>query len=197
MRVSAKGRKEIIAHEGKRLQAYLDGGGVWTIGVGHTAFRGPPKPVKGMVITDQECDDILANDLVHFENKVNEIVKVDLNQNQFDALVSLCFNIGEGAFAKSTLVRKLNAGDYAGAADQFMVWNKDNGKTVQGLTNRRAKEKALFLTPVAKQEAPTKAPEAPPAVVVAPPATEVATERPSLLGTLLIVLWQKLTGKTR
>lgn len=191
MKVSPNGRKQLIAHEGKRLTAYLDSGGVWTIGVGHTAFRGDPKPIKGMVITDQECEDILARDLVHFEEKVSDVVKVPLNQNQFDALVSLCFNIGEGAFAKSTLVRKLNAGDYKGAAEQFLVWNKDNGETVQGLVNRRAKEKTLFLTPVA----PTKPSEAPVEPVKEVPATHIPVKEPSLLVTLLIVLWKALTGK--
>src|SRR6478609_4928710 len=161
MKVSPNGLKEIKLHEGVRNTAYQDSVGVWTIGVGHTAARGAPIPKKGLTISDAEVDATLARDLVHFEEKVLGAVKVPLNQNQFDALVSLCFNIGEGAFAKSTLVRKLNAGDYQGAAEQFLVWNKAGGKTVQGLVNRRAKEKALFLKPVEASKVPEATAPAP------------------------------------
>jgi lysozyme len=148
MKISKNGLAEVKKHEGVRNQAYLDSAGVWTIGVGHTAARGAPIPRKGMVISDEEVEATLDRDLDHFEEKVNEVVKVPLNQNQFDALVSLCFNIGEGAFSKSTLVRRLNAGKYQEAADQFLVWNKAGGRKVQGLVNRRIKERALFLKPV-------------------------------------------------
>ena len=77
---------------------------------------------------------------------MNGAVNIPLNQNQFDALVSLAYNIGTGAFNKSTLVKKLNAGDILGAADQFDVWVNAGGKRMQGRVNRRAKEKALFLS---------------------------------------------------
>ena len=167
LRVSSEGRKEITKHEGNKLEAYQDIVGVWTIGVGHTAAAGNPKPVKGMRITMAESDAILAQDLATFEKAVNNAVKVDLTQYQFDALVSLALNIGAGAFSKSTLVRKLNAKDYKGAAEQFLVWNKAGGKVVTGLANRRAKEKAWFersspvaVTPVASPVA-VEAPVAP------------------------------------
>jgi len=87
----------------------------------------------------------MQNDLKKFERTVNEAVTVPLNQNQFDALVSLTYNIGSGAFEKSTLVKKLNTGDYTGAANQYDVWVNAGGKRLQGLVNRRAKEKELFL----------------------------------------------------
>ncbi|MCO5092680.1 lysozyme [Bosea sp. (in: a-proteobacteria)] len=151
MKVSAAGRKAIASHEGVRLVAYPDpatGGEPWTIGVGHTSAAGPPKVAKGMTITAAECDEILSRDLATFEVAVSKAVTAPLNQNQFDALVSLAFNIGAGAFAKSTLVKKLNARDYAGAADQFSVWNKAAGKVMKGLVTRRAAERALFLKPV-------------------------------------------------
>ena len=83
---------------------------------------------------------------VNFESAVYENVKVGLNQNQFDALVSLTYNIGIGAFSKSTLLKKLNAGDYKGTSNQFDVWVNAGGKRLDGLVKRRAKEKALFLT---------------------------------------------------
>lgn len=88
----------------------------------------------------------MQNDLKSFEQTVNNTVKVPLNQNQFDALVSLAYNIGTNAFSKSTLVKKLNANDIRGAADQFDVWVNAGGKRMQGLVNRRAREKALFIS---------------------------------------------------
>lgn len=148
MKVSAAGRKAIAAHEGVRLKAYPDpatGGEPWTIGVGHTSAAGPPKVTKGMTITADECDEILSRDLATFEKAVLKVVTAPLTQNQFDALVSLAFNIGAGNLAKSTLVKKLNARDYRGAADQFTVWNKAAGKVMNGLVKRRAEERALFL----------------------------------------------------
>ena len=157
MKVSAAGRKAIAGHEGVRLKAYPDpatGGDPWTIGVGHTSDAGPPKVIKGMTITATQCDEILSRDLATFEEAVEDSVGVPLNQNQFDALVSLAFNIGAGAFGRSTLVKKLNAGDYKGAADQFSVWNKAAGKVMKGLVTRRAAEKALFLKAMPAPSAP-------------------------------------------
>ena len=150
MKVSAAGRKAIAAHEGVRLKAYPDpatGGEPWTIGCGHTSAAGAPKVTKGMTITAEECDEILSRDLAVFERAVESAVKVQLNQNQFDALVSFTFNVGAGNLQESTLLRKLNAKDYRGAADQFGVWNKAAGKVMKGLTSRRADERALFLRP--------------------------------------------------
>ncbi len=125
--------------EGIRLQAYLDGGGVPTIGYGHT---------KGVKL-GQECDmaqavQWLREDVQEAVDAVNRLVKVKINQAQFDALVDFVFNLGAGAFAKSTLLRMLNAGDYTGAAGQFQRWNKDNGKVIAGLSRRRAAEARLF-----------------------------------------------------
>ncbi len=150
MKVSAAGRKAIAAHEGVRLTAYPDpatGGHPWTIGVGHTSAAGAPRVYKGLTITPAECDEILSRDLAKFEAAVEKAVKVPLNQNQFDALVSFTFNVGEGALRSSTLLRKLNARDYDGAAEQFLVWNKAAGKVMGGLTKRRQSERALFLRP--------------------------------------------------
>lgn len=145
MKTSAKGRAAIKAREGEKLTAYQDSVNIWTIGTGHTSAAGPPAVKKGMKITAAESDEILARDLAAVEVDVNA-VKVKLSQNQFDALVSLVFNIGGTAFKKSTLLKKLNAGDFAGAADQFLVWNKAGGKTLKGLTTRRQSERLQFLT---------------------------------------------------
>ena len=135
----------IKEHEGLRLVAYLDSVGIWTIGYGDTG----PDVVKGLVITKEQAENRLSKRLVEFEGYVNKAVKVKLTQNQFDALVSLVYNIGPTNFNNSTLLRKLNASDYAGAADQFLVWNKGrvDGKLVviNGLVNRRKAERELFL----------------------------------------------------
>ncbi|OOF48723.1 muraminidase [Rodentibacter genomosp. 1] len=144
MKTSERGINHIIRDEGERLTAYQDIVGIWTIGVGHTGFVDGKPVTRGMTITAEKSREILKADLARFEKAVNANVKVLLTQNQFDALVSLAFNIGEGAFSGSTLVRKLNAGDYLGASQQFLVWKNAGGKVSQGLLNRRKREKALF-----------------------------------------------------
>ena len=139
MKTSLNGLKIIKDFEGLRLKAYKCSAGVWTIGYGHTSGV-----KEGDVITKEQAEKYLKKDVISFENTVNGVVKVKLNQNQFDALVSLVFNIGSGAFKKSTLLKKLNAGDYDGASEQFLVWVKAGGQTLKGLVNRREQERALF-----------------------------------------------------
>ena len=146
MVVSLFGVDLICGFEGERLTAYDDGVGVWTIGFGTTVYPNGIKVKKGDTCTEAQAKTYMAYDLKKFESAVNNAVKIPLNQNQFDALVSLAYNIGTGAFSKSTLVKKLNANDIRGAADQFDVWVNAGGKRMQGLVNRRAKEKALFLS---------------------------------------------------
>ena len=146
MAVSPFGVDLICGFEGKRLTAYDDGVGVWTIGFGTTVYPNGIKVMKGDTCTEAQAKTYMAHDLKKFEATVNKAVTVQLNQNQFDALVSLAYNIGTNAFSKSTLVKKLNANDIRGAADQFDVWVNAGGKRMQGLVNRRAKEKALFLS---------------------------------------------------
>lgn len=145
MQTSQRGRDAIAKREGVRLNAYRDSVGIWTIGVGHTAAAGHPAPVRGMKISKAECDEILSRDLAKFEAAVDRAVTVSMAQHEFDALVSLAFNIGGGAFAKSSVVRRLNAGNRRGAADAFRLWNKAGGKVLQGLVNRRESERAQFL----------------------------------------------------
>ncbi len=143
MQISFNGLQFLKDGEGFRKEAYKDTGGVWTIGYGTIKWLG--KPVEqGMTITKKEAELALQADLAWAQTAVNKLVKVPLSQNMFDALVSFVYNIGESAFMKSTLLRKLNARDYKGAAQQFLRWKFDNGKEVKGLLNRRIKEKALF-----------------------------------------------------
>ncbi|WP_336957249.1 lysozyme [Acinetobacter johnsonii] len=145
MAISPFGVDLICSFEGKRLTAYDDGVGVWTIGFGTTVYPNGIKVKKGDTCTEAQAKTYMAHDLKKFEATVNKAVTLQLNQNQFDALVSLAYNIGASAFSQSTLVKKLNAHDIRGAADQFDVWVNAGGKRMQGLVNRRSKEKQLFL----------------------------------------------------
>ena len=146
MSVSNKGVDLICEFEGKRLVAYDDGVGVWTIGFGTIKYPNGVRVKKGDTCTLEQAKEYMRHDLIEFEHTVNSSVRAPLNQNQFDALVSLAYNIGSNAFKSSTLVKKLNTGDYQGAADQFNVWVNAGGKRMQGLVNRRDREKLLFLS---------------------------------------------------
>ena len=145
MHVSPSGVDLICNFEGLRLKAYDDGVGVWTIGYGTTKYPNGIRVKKGDTCTLEQAKAYMQNDLKSFEQTVNNTVKVPLNQNQFDALVSLAYNIGSTAFKNSTLVRQLNEGNYKAAANQFNVWVNAGGKRMQGLVNRRAAERTLFL----------------------------------------------------
>ncbi|MGJ3251504.1 MAG: lysozyme [Elainellaceae cyanobacterium] len=138
--MNAKGLRLIKSFEGLRLEAYLDPVGIWTIGYGTTSGVRP-----GMEITAAEAEDLLKRDLRRFEAAVSRNVKVPINDDQFSALVSFTYNVGEGALASSTLLKLLNQGDIRGAADQFLRWNKAGGRVLAGLTRRRKAERALFL----------------------------------------------------
>ncbi|MCH7312918.1 lysozyme [Acinetobacter sp. ANC 3882] len=135
----------IASFEGTRLKAYDDGVGVWTIGTGTTVYPNGTKVKKGDSCTLDQAKSYFAHDLKRFEASVNNLVKVPLSQNQFDALVSLTYNIGTGAFAGSTLLKLLNQKQYREARAQFTRWNKAGGKELRGLTRRREAERDLFL----------------------------------------------------
>ena len=145
MHVSPSGVDLICNFEGLRLKAYDDGVGVWTIGYGTTKYPNGIRVKKGDTCTLDQAKAYMQNDLKAFEQTVNSAVKVPLNQNQFDALVSLAYNIGSTAFKNSTLVKRLNEGNYNAAANQFDLWVNAGGKRMQGLVNRRAAERTLFL----------------------------------------------------
>jgi len=145
MSISPSGIDLIRNFESLRLNAYDDGVGVWTIGYGTTKYPNGIRVKKGDTCTLDQAKAYMQNDLKSFEQTVNNTVKVPLNQNQFDALVSLAYNIGSTAFKNSTLVRQLNEGNYKAAANQFNVWVNAGGKRMQGLVNRRAAERTLFL----------------------------------------------------
>jgi lysozyme len=142
MKTSQKGTDLIKQFEGTVLKVYKDAVGLPTIGIGHLIKHNE----SFTTITQQQAEELLAKDLVQFEVGVTKAVRVTLNQNQFDALVSFSFNLGLGNLNSSTLLRKLNAGDYQGAASEFERWNKAGGKILTGLTRRRLAEKGLFLS---------------------------------------------------
>ena len=144
MKISRQGIDLIIKWEGCKLTAYKDGGGVWTIGYGHTSAAGEPEVKTGLRITAQDAKDMFVRDIVRYEIAVRNALTRIPTQAQFDAMVSLCYNIGAGAFRGSSVVRKFNAGDVNGAGEAFRMWKKDNGKVVTGLVNRRADEARHF-----------------------------------------------------
>ena len=137
--ISKRGLQFVRRWEGLRLVAYKDGGGVWTIGYGHTETV-----FAGMTVSEPQAESLLRTDLFRAEKAVRDFVEVPLSQNEYDALCSFVHNVGVRAFRESTLLKKLNALDYHGAADQLLRWDKDNGKTVPGLTNRRRDERLFF-----------------------------------------------------
>lgn len=138
-RINAEGIALIKQWEGCRLEAYQDIGGVWTIGYGHTKTAQP-----GMKITQADAERLLREDLSNYEGSVASAVDVTLTDNQFAALVSWTYNIGVSAMRRSTLIKKLNAGDYASVPLELAKWNKVKGRVVPGLSNRRAAEAGLW-----------------------------------------------------
>lgn len=150
MKLSSGGLDLICQFEGYhkslpdgRCIAYRCPANVLTIGWGCT------EGVKeNMIWTREEAQVALRRELAKFEAGVIRLTTVPLNQHQFDALVSFTYNVGLGAFERSTLRKKLNAGNYRGAASVFKLWNKGGGRVLPGLVNRRAREATLFLTPI-------------------------------------------------
>lgn len=144
LNTGSAGLELIKSFEGLRLEKYRDAVGKWTIGYGHLILENESFPGA---LTLAEAEDLLRADLNMTERGVRRQVTVDLNQNQFDALVAFAFNVGLGNLQSSTLLRLLNQGQYPAAADQLPRWNKAGGKELLGLTRRRAAERKLFLTP--------------------------------------------------
>jgi lysozyme len=155
MKISQDGIDLVKFFEGFYTNAYLCPAGVWTIGYGTTEIGGHPV-IKGMTCTASEAESYLAEDLEHFERVVKKAVTIDLSQSQFDALVSICYNVGPGAKgirdgiitlfsgSPSTLLKCVNAGDFDGACSEFLRWNKAGGKVLAGLSKRRMAESVMF-----------------------------------------------------
>ncbi len=146
MKTSNKGKAIIKQYEGFRAKPYLCPAGVPTIGYGATYYNdGRKVTLRDAAISEADADKLLDKMLGKYEDAVNRYVQVPITQNQFDALVSFCYNLGQEALRKSTLLKKLNNKDYNGAADAFLNWVYAGGKKLQGLVNRRTDERKLFL----------------------------------------------------
>ena len=139
MKISKNGLDLIKHFEGCELEAYKCPAGVWTIGYGHIKTA-----VEGMTITQHQADEMLIEEMNEYEGYINNSVRVDLTQNQFDAMVSWVYNLGNGNLNTSTLLKVLNSGDYAGVPEQMLRWNKAGGRVLEGLTRRRQAEADLF-----------------------------------------------------
>lgn len=150
MQISQNGLNLIKQFEGFYSKPYLCPAGIPTIGYGNTFYEdGTKVKLDNNEITEQRSNELLefiANK--NFGRFINIAVKVSLNQNQFDALVSFCYNLGNGNFQQSTLLKKINDNDFVGASEEFLKWNKAGGKVLSGLTKRRLAEKELFLKEV-------------------------------------------------
>lgn len=145
MRINEAGLNLIKEFEGLRLESYLCPAGVYTVGFGSTG----PHVKPNMRITEEEADRLLRDDIKRFEDLVSkDLSHIELNSNQFSALVSICFNCGSAPIRPGMTIRKcLDRGDYQGAAEGFLLWVKAGGRTLQGLVRRRREERKLFLTP--------------------------------------------------
>jgi lysozyme len=136
-------------YEGFEATAYKCPAGVWTIGYGTTAAAGVGiVPIEGMTITEAKAEGYLHAALDKFSAEIAPAIKAPINENEYGAFVSLAYNIGTGAFKKSSALRCFNAGNKGEAADAIMLWNKARGKVLAGLVRRRTAERALFLTSV-------------------------------------------------
>jgi len=150
VRISKAGIDLIKSREGCKLKAYLCPAKVWTVGYGHTG----PEVHEGMEVTNEEASTLLQADLLGFDAGVSTTCPA-VTQSQHDAMVCLSYNIGIGAFKKSSVARLHNAGKYAEAAQAFGLWNKAGGRVLAGLVARRAAEAALYLADVPKEQAST------------------------------------------
>lgn len=188
MNLSAIGEAVLIAREGRRLTAYRDSVGIWTIGIGHTAAAGPPLVTPGLRLSEAACDALFRRDVARYVRAVDDVVRDALPDplpdalpdHAFDALVSLCFNIGPSAFARSTVVRRLKAGDRDGAAAAILLWNRP-----AALIPRRGAEHDQFVTPYDRALPRARRSDAAPVPAPSPLAPSLPASLPaSLAGSL-------------
>lgn len=145
MRVTEEGLALIRQSEGFRAKAYRDPVGIWTIGFGHTSAAGPPQVFEGLAITPEQGRKILARDVEMFALGVAKALRAPVTGNEFSALVSFAYNVGLGAFQRSSVLQAVNAGDREAVPRRLQLWVKAGGKVLPGLVKRRAAEAALFM----------------------------------------------------
>lgn len=146
MKLNHAGEALIKRYEGLRTQAYRDAVGIWTIGFGHTAMAGAPEVTPGMRITRGEADAIFARDAASFADQVAVSIRAPLTDNQFSALVSFAYNVGMGAFRKSSVLKAINGNQFEAVPRRLNMWVLAGGKVLPGLVKRRAAEAALFMS---------------------------------------------------
>jgi lysozyme len=147
MRINDKGIALIKSFEGCKLKAYQDSVGIWTVGYGATFYQDGSKVKSGDTLTQQQADELLNYHVDLFAEKVKPLIKGELSDNQFSALVSFAFNLGAGALSKSTLLKKVNANpEDESIRAEFAKWDKAGGKQLRGLTRRRKAEADLYFS---------------------------------------------------
>lgn len=146
MMMTDEGLDLIKLSEGFRAAAYRDPVGVWTIGFGHTSMTGLPEVNPGLTVSMTEAEVMLARDVEQFANGVRALVRVQLSDGQFSALVSFAYNVGLGALKKSSVLTAVNARDFAAVPRRLQLWTKAGGHVLPGLVKRRAAEAALFVS---------------------------------------------------
>jgi lysozyme len=147
MKLDINGINLLVELEGLKLNAYKCSANVWTIGLGNTFYENGSKVKEGDKITKDEAYHLFYMIATKFEKTINDNLKIEINQNQFNALFCLCYNIGQVGFKNSTLLRLVNINPNDGnIAKEFLKWNKIKGIPSKGLTNRRIKESALYFT---------------------------------------------------
>ncbi len=152
MKMTDEGLALIKEFEGLRTLAYRDPVGVWTIGYGHTAMAGEPVVKSGLLVSEAEASEILRRDVEMFSRGVRKALTRAVSDQQFSALVSFAFNVGLGAFAGSSVLRAVNAGEFEAVPRRLSLWSKAGGRTLPGLVRRRAAEAALFVSGDAQEE---------------------------------------------
>jgi lysozyme len=157
MNMTDEGLDLIRQFEGFRGTAYRDPVGVWTIGYGHTSMAGAPEVVAGLAISEAEASEILARDVEQFARGLRELLRIELSDGQFSALVSFAFNVGLGALKKSSVLVAVNARDFAAVPRRLQLWTKAGGHVLPGLVRRRAAEAALFASASVIAVQPTQA----------------------------------------
>ena len=147
MKVNKQGIQLVKSFEGCFLNAYLCPAKVWTIGYGNTKYQNGTAVKQGDKITQEQAETLLSDILAEFSKDVSKLIKVELNDNQFSALVSFAFNLGVGALSKSTLLKKVNANPNDKTIEQeFMKWVSAGGKRLNGLVRRRTAESKLYFS---------------------------------------------------
>jgi len=180
MRVTAEGIALIRRCEGFRATAYRDAVGVWTVGYGHTSMAGPPAVTAGLTVSRAEAEAILARDVESFARGVAGAIRTEINDRQFSALVSFAYNVGLANFHRSSVLKAVNAGDFAAVPRRLQLWTRAGDKVLPGLVTRRAAEAAMFIG-----EAPAQPPEPlPPEAVPGKPLRRSATALAAALAAL-------------